>query len=401
MVLTYPRDLRQMLQKKALTGELYRNLFTAKDFFYDFPIHSPVRSMAKTVLPSEHDQFFLWMKSWNQVAEAFPGAVQKRGRRVGSLGSIPLPSRIKLSAEQSVRFGDLQSQAHILEKCLTLTQTNADFLYDWVLSQATYFTRQDAAQKLPAWIAAGQWIQEKNQQHVVSIRELQIPGVDTKFIENNMEKFRSLYAFVTQKTLATKQEVLEAMGVESYPEDSAFVKIRMPDPALRITGLPLISLPYTDMDKLILRPKYVFLIENKATFYHFPDVKDSLIIFGSGYACSGWLKESLPLLAKAQVYYWSDLDNDGFRMLSRLRTQYPSLKSFFMDSFAVELGRKYAVKDMGTQEKDLPNLTVDERQAFDFLYENRLRIEQERLPWREIRNHLREKLGESTLMEHN
>ena len=86
-----------------------------------------------------------------------------------------------------------------------------------------------------------------------------------------------------------------------------------------------------------------------------------------------WLKSK-------KIYYWGDLDVQGFQILSEFRTQFKHIQSFLMDRCTFD---KYFEGDKGTMtnvEKELC-LTKEENAMYIYLKENNYRLEQEKIPY--------------------
>ena len=79
------------------------------------------------------------------------------------------------------------------------------------------------------------------------------------------------------------------------------------------------------------------------------------------------MAESAPWLADKEIYYWGDLDHDGFNILSNLRKVLPEMKihSFLMD-------------------KETLLAYVDPKMAWKLIHDNGWRLEQERIPHEEV-----------------
>lgn len=89
-----------------------------------------------------------------------------------------------------------------------------------------------------------------------------------------------------------------------------------------------------------------------------------------------WLKTK-------RIYYWGDLDAQGFQILSEIRTSFEQVESFLMDR---ETFDKYNEGDMGTKtnvEKELC-LSQEEMEMFRYLKESNSRLEQEKIPFEYI-----------------
>lgn len=124
----------------------------------------------------------------------------------------------------------------------------------------------------------------------------------------------------------------------------------------------------------------IWLVENETNLYLLPRRKEALAVFSRGYAMEG-LKE-IPLFRQTRLFYWGDLDEDGFIMLNRMRWHYPKLKSVFMGestliNHAAEFDRQPANYKTAANSLDL--LTPTEKAAFNILKHHNGRLEQERI----------------------
>lgn len=86
-------------------------------------------------------------------------------------------------------------------------------------------------------------------------------------------------------------------------------------------------------------------------------------------------------LSQIPIWYWGDLDINGFEILSRLRMVIPHAKSLLMNEDVLrEWWEKIGAAGNGRTGAELPNLTSKESQAFQMCSMNNLRIKQERIP---------------------
>jgi hypothetical protein len=92
----------------------------------------------------------------------------------------------------------------------------------------------------------------------------------------------------------------------------------------------------------------------------------------------------VPWLSNCDIWYWGDLDTEGFEILSSLRALHPAARSFLMDENAVERWQHLALSGTG-RTADVPiHLTESEQAAFVRCRDHDLRIEQERLPHTDV-----------------
>jgi len=214
------------------------------------------------------------------------------------------------------------------------------------------------------------------------MRQMDIPGVDTKFVEKRKRIFTDLLdrvlpeAYINQ--VATSFEA--RFGLCEKPTR---IRMRFLDSKMFLQGLEDITIPVEQMITFKPDVSTVFITENEINGLSFPDVKDSLVIFGLGYAVDAlkaveWLKEK-------SIYYWGDIDTHGFVMLDQVRSFLPQTKSILMSEDILLSTRNLWVVENKPFMGSLSRLTEDEHQLLSSLQDNswgeKVRLEQERIPF--------------------
>lgn len=229
------------------------------------------------------------------------------------------------------------------------------------------------------------------------LRQLDIPGVDTKFIEQHQAILANLLDAVLPETAVDSNvDLLAERGFERrfglrYPQPMIHFRLLDSQLSRELAGINELALPLDSfcqldqqMDMQFL--DHVFITENKINGLAFPQQKNAMVIFGLGYGIHS-LKQVTWLITK-QLWYWGDIDSHGFAMLSQLRSYFPTAKSLLMDETTL-----LQCRDLWGQEppscrhkaKVLPCLTEAEQLLFEQLQTDywtpALRLEQERLPF--------------------
>lgn len=212
----------------------------------------------------------------------------------------------------------------------------------------------------------------KPQQYV---RSLPI-ALPTKFIESNRPILRTLLDHLIPEHLnADETDFYKRFHL--YVEES-MIKIRFLDAPLRVhPTLSHISVWLSEFRGLHLGGSRVFIIENLTTFLTFPNLPDSIAIWGNGFAVT--LLGGTDWLQPKQLYYWGDLDAHGFLILDQCRRQFPHTQSLLMDRATFDAHKHLAGKGETTSLVELPYLTAEEQALFHLLNQNGWRVEQERL----------------------
>ena len=219
------------------------------------------------------------------------------------------------------------------------------------------------------------------------LRQLEIHGVDTKFIETRKAILtelldRILPAETLDRTWAgTARHGFERRFGLRY--DQPVVRLRLLDDRLAVAGLTDLGLPAGDLADRDFGARTVFVTENKINGLAFPPVAGALVIFGLGYGIE--VLAGLPWLHDKEIYYWGDIDTHGFAMLSQMRGYFPQTRSLLMDAETFHNHRSL----WGTEPParrftaSLDHLTAEEQELFVDLKADTfgacVRMEQERV----------------------
>ncbi len=220
------------------------------------------------------------------------------------------------------------------------------------------------------------------------LRQLDIPGVDSKFIEQHKKILSELLdrvlpaAAVDQAVTGLVHHGFERRYGLRY--DEPLIRLRFLDPSRApAPGCADLTLPLSGFTRLNPLCSRVIITENKINGLCFPEIPDGVIIFGLGYginslAATAWLQDK-------DIYYWGDIDTHGFSILSLVRSFLPQTRSFLMD-------RKTLLdhRPLWGQEEDskrcldsLLHLTDEEQGLYNDLKNNvlgpNIRLEQERI----------------------
>ena len=221
----------------------------------------------------------------------------------------------------------------------------------------------------------------------IYIRELSIEGVDTKFIQKNRVVVDSfLESVLEESSYSAEITKLSENGFEKkygLKYELPLVRFRILDKSLYIRGISDISLTTEEFASLNLACEDVFIVENKITMLSFMDVKNAIVIFGNGYG-AGRIKNAR-WLEKKNIYYWGDIDMDGFAILSQVRGYFSQTQSLLMNSKTIEKFKELAVSSSDRSSKLLAYLDDSEKVVYERLvndyYRENFRLEQERIPF--------------------
>ncbi len=230
------------------------------------------------------------------------------------------------------------------------------------------------------------------------LRELDIAGVDSKFIESH----RRVLGLLLDRVLADEWVQREADGRDlagfcrrfGLKYDPPLIRFRWLDPSLarRTLGLTDLSVPVEQFAAANAEIGTVFITENKVNGLSFPSVDGAMVIFGLGYGVD--LLSRVPWLRGKVIYYWGDIDTHGLHILHRLRQAFPHAVSMLMDEGTLLANREFWGQEPVNSRYRGPlcNLTKYEQALYQDLLHNRhgenIRVEQERIPFQTLRDHL-------------
>lgn len=376
----FDEPLRKKLSRLEANGKLYVALAEGSEVPYlSMPLKRPQD------IETSWDELLAWQDFWRKAPKASGGHplwhVEEKRKQTASFGKQLMPVRIFIDTpEDAMALLGLTKKKKEFLAGLSAIESQMPSLRDWYL---TYFVRISAEDFFPMAlsIARSMLAQEQREGY---LREMAIPGVDTKFLENHNFLVRTLWnAIFPENTAESSDELWEKLFVQKVPTPS--ICVRSLDEHLRFAGVRKLFLSQDDIADFQPPHRRIFITENKVNGYTFPDAEDSLILFGMGYGVLE-MAESAPWLADKEIYYWGDLDHDGFNILSNLRKVLPEMKihSFLMDKETLLTYVDPKVKDTGNTTIIPDHLTVSEKMAWKLIHDNGWRLEQERIPHEEV-----------------
>ncbi len=142
-----------------------------------------------------------------------------------------------------------------------------------------------------------------------------------------------------------------------------------------------LSLPADQIARLAVERARVFVVENKVNLLTLPKILRGVALGGYGHGVT--MLFDVSWLANQKLYYWGDVDVDGFHILASLRHRFPQTQSLFMDLATLEKYRPLAITATTRNTLDgrePEELNDGERAAYRICRANNLRFEQEHIP---------------------
>jgi len=297
------------------------------------------------------------------------------------LGRNKVPVGVRLpTREDALALAGKTKEAARFDGLVGMTLRRFPLLRDWLAKQplrALYYA-DDWGRILDCL----SWFHDHPSSGVY-VRQIDVAGVDTKFIEARKALLAELLDIIlpadTIDALATGSKGFEARyGLRAKP---SLVRFRILDARHAIAGLTDLTVPAEQFARLALGVARVFVVENEITGLAFPSTADSMVVLGLGHGVS--LISSARWLAECEVYYWGDLDTHGFAMLDRLRMSFSATRSLLMNRATLLAHQPLWVTEQAPHIAALDHLTSDEAALYADLRYDRLgrsvRLEQERI----------------------
>ncbi len=385
---TMPADLRAQAQRLWDRGELLRASVSEA-------IAWPLRLTLKSPSASDLSDRFEAVRDWVSAVTSTPHVrIEWREWTHRVQGKQRLPDVAWLDSLHDALA--LIGQARAVQRYLALWQQTAAVqpaLLAWLTKRP--LQSLELADRWERLLAVVAWLQAHPRPGVY-LRQVDVPGVDSKFIEAH----RGVLTEWLDLALPPNMIDLAATGVSQFArrygflEKPARIRFRLLDPALPslpgCQGLSDITLDAVSFAGLALPVERIFITENETNFLVFPPVAQAMVIFGSGYGWEALARASW--LNGCDVRYWGDIDTHGFAILDQLRSHFPHVASFLMDRETLLVHRMQWGEEPEPARHDLTRLTAEEAARYDDLRFDRiqakLRLEQERIGYGWLSEHL-------------
>jgi hypothetical protein len=378
---TTPEDIADQVARRWNDGRILAASAGGEPVF---PLRVSVRGPGPAELGSRFDDVKRWARALDagsKAARGFGYELEREEIANRVVGTQRLPSGAVVATEDdALRLLRRSRDAERFRALAARTVEVFPELRPWLARRPLVaLEHADEWERILAVLA---WFRV-NPRPGIYLRQLDIPGVDTKFIGNRRGLLTQLLDLVLPASaidpaFAGASGFEARYGLRSRPP---LVRFRILDPALRVGGLSDLTVPVSELGTLDLPATRVFVTENEVNGLAFPEVPGSVVVFGLGYglerlAALRWLRER-------QVVYWGDLDTHGFAILSSLRSVCPDAASLLMDRETLLAHRALWVREPKPHRGELPGLTEAERSLYEDLRDDRLgegvRLEQERI----------------------
>lgn len=384
---TEPGDARARLRQRWDRGD-----FLAAPLRGDslFPLRFPLKGPTSGELAEDFSKVRDWIARWRKHD---PDKLEWRqfNHRVFGPNAVPTAVVFK-SVEALARAIGTLPDLHRFRSILEITQDRLPALVPWLARRP--LQALDLAADWDRLLSVVEWIR-LHPRPGIYLRQMDLPGVHTKFVEAHRKTLAEWL------DLALPPEAIDdsARGADGFnrryrfrdkPERIRFRFLeRARAPLSGRVGLDL-TVDAAAFHQLSPDVSRIFITENEVNFLAFPELPDSLLVFGSGYGWSTFC--AAQWLTSSRIYYWGDIDTHGFAILDQLRSHLPHVESFLMDRDTFEQCRTLWGEEPQPTRRDLPRLNAQEQTLYNDLRDNRigpnLRLEQERIPFSRLQQAL-------------
>lgn len=388
---TTAADLRARLQRLWERGEWLRSLVVGGEGL--FPLRLGIKGPGSSELAERFDT----VRAWIAELVATPRVrIEWRDINHRILGMQRVPQAAWVDTlHDALALAGKRHEAAQFERLLEITRTRQPKLVSWLAQRP--LQALELAGDWERMLAVVDWMQGHPRPGLY-LRQAEIAAVDTKFIEAR----RGVLTQWLDHVLPPEAIDGNRTGTTQFAARYGFrvkpsrIRFRVLDERLVVlpgAARPDIALDTDSFAVLALPCRHVFITENEINFLAFPDVPQSIVLFGAGY---GWeALESARWLTDCALHYWGDIDTHGFAILDQLRSRFPHAGSFLMDRATLVAHEAFWGEESDQVTRDLPRLTAQERELFDDLRDNRirhgLRLEQERVGFEWVRAAIEER----------
>lgn len=380
---TSPASIKAQVNKWWDSGELLAELV---DGAKTFPRIIKVKQPSAKEMSDSFDEVRSWAAQFQKVSNC---SIEWREVNHRILGRNKLPEYVTIAtADDAYAIIGKQRETKKFKRIVEITKEQVPELLSWLRRRPhralELFERWEQMLSIVSWI-------RKHPRPEIYLRQVDIPGIHTKLIEEH----RTVLSELLDLVLLPEQIDLSASGKSQFAKRYGFldkplrIRFRILDPGCalidNVDGKQDITMDGDSFSKLCAPVTNVFFTENEVNYLAFPEVKNSMVIFGSGYGAFDVLA-NVSWLFQCRIFYWGDLDTHGFNILNSIRKILPHTRSFLMDEETLLAHTQFWVAEE-TQFAgiDLLHLTEQEHEIYTKLknqyWGKNLRLEQEMIAW--------------------
>jgi hypothetical protein len=359
------------------------------------PVTLPVKGPTAAEFLDRFEEARRWVADFERESRTAGGAerftIEYRTIRGRNLGTNAVPARIRIERfEQLCTLLGTSGEVRALDLLIDDTRARMPGLVPWVIDHP--LVALGHRQMWGEVLATVAWIATHDTARLYR-RQIDVDGVDTKFVERHQKLLDDLLTTVLPATrIDPEYSYADFTRRFKFRPKPGYARFRLLDPST--TGFPAgvseLTLRIDELGSIEPDVATVFVVENEITYLAFPDVADSIVVFGAGFGLTRL--SDLPWLHHKQIVYWGDIDTHGFDILDRLRSRFRTVQSMLMDHDTLLAHPNQWVDEPNPTSRPLPHLTEAEAALYSDLiearYGPRVRLEQERVRFSLLRQAL-------------
>jgi hypothetical protein len=369
-----PSEIRDKLAQRWEKG------FFLKDYKRLFPYSFPLGTITSKQITDSYEQVQKWIQILQGDQKIAP-FIQWEEINHRYFGRNKIPKRLLFETAEALALflHRLDQWKQFENSLLKLKQTNEQLLI-WGEEHPLEVLR--ISSELERLITLYRWMCD-HPRPFIYLRQIDLPDIDTKFTEKHLKTLSSWLTrtphLENRDHSSTRFE--DVFGYRTKPE---LIRFRFLDPSIRWFGCDDISIPADQFcklyyDKNSLPIERVFVVENDISALSFPQVANSMVVFGRGYHFDQF--RDCRWFSDVELYYWGDLDTHGFSILNEFRSIFGHARSILMDEATLQEHKISWGFEPKPTKINLPHLKEEESLLYDALRYNRiqsnLRLEQE------------------------
>lgn len=344
----------------------------------------PCRLPVNLSLPKDHADAIVGVERLRQSSKESRGhgyriEYESRRSRTHGLNRFPIAIWIDTMDDLVLLAGTLPEWER-LQAATELLRARRPELSKWLVTQSNWKKLLEVADELPGLLDIVDYLVAHPRPNCFA-RELPI-AVSTKLLQSNRRRLAGWL------DLALPASAIDhRYGYDAFEPRYGLRYVR-PHFLLRILdsrlqselGLPFdeLSLPAESLSQMPVSRVRVVIVENKVNLLTLPSLERTIALGGLGNGVTQlgdirWLPES-------SIYYWGDVDAEGYAILDRLRQSLGRVQSLLMTRPTFDSYQHLATPGNGSDLRELSHLDSQERECYEYICRTNQRLEQEHLP---------------------
>lgn len=378
---TLPEDVLRKLRRRWDRGEFLVQLASGTSWE---PLAIGLRGPSVQDTAAHLDRARAWVDQWRRARH-----LRVETRTIGGrlVGTNEIPRRVWVdSYDQLWAALGVEPDVRRYTALLDATRREAPAIADWMSAKPMEVLRYQS--EWGRLVDTARWIDAHGRPDMY-VRQIDVPGVDTKFIERFRAVLSSLLDCVLpEERVDRSRPPSDFVGRYGFRQKPSYVRFRRFSDGC---GFSELAVRVSELADTPPGERTVFVVENEITYLAFPPVEDAVVLFGEGYAVSRL--SPLKWLVGKNLVYWGDIDTHGFAILNSVRRLFDGARSMLMDRATLLSHESHWAVEPSPASDYLEALRPDEASLYADLVEGTLgssvRLEQERISYAAIERAIR------------